>query len=76
MEKLEKNATTGGDVKTGVIPVLQGSDTGCPNVRVVVMGAVRCNYEGGGGQSCGFIMPDGGKAGKATCRLDMEDTVG
>ena len=60
MEKLEKNETTGGDVKTGVIPVLQGSDTGCPNVRVVLPEIhFLCN-----------------QASKATCRLDMEDTVG
>ena len=60
----------------GVILVLQGIDTGIPNVRVGILGTVRRNYAGGGWQPCGFSKAYHWKQGTASGRWDLGNTGG
>ena len=48
MSQVGETYVTGGGAQQGVSPVLQGGDTGSPNVRIRVLGTVGCNNEGGG----------------------------
>ena len=50
LDEVGEVAATGGGIQPGIRPVIQGSGTGSINVRVGVMGDVRRDDEGGGGQ--------------------------
>ena len=76
MAKVGKTSDMGGVRHTGVIHVIQDSDTGCPAVRVVVVVAVRRDDEGGGWHPCGVPTSDRGEVGEAAGRRGMGDTSG
>ena len=75
LEKVKENTVTGGGGQPGISPVIQGSDTGSPNVQVGVMDDVRRDYKGGGGHPCGVPSSDHGEAVEAADRHRMGDTV-
>ena len=74
MEKVGRDAATGGGGHMGVIHVLKGSDTGSPDVRVGVMVNVRQDDEGGGGHPYGVTLSDNGEVGEVEGRRGMGDT--
>ena len=53
METFGGSAITGGGGKPGISPVIQGDDTRSLTFRFGVMGDVRRNDEGGGGNPFG-----------------------
>ena len=55
MAEAGKAVTTGGGRQSGVIPVLQGGDTGGTDVWVGVLDFFRRNDVGGGGHPHGFL---------------------
>ena len=76
MSQVGKNAAMGGGEQQGISPVIQGSDTGGPAVRIGVLGAVGCYDEGSGGHLCGIPPSDHGEAGEAAGRQGVGDTSG
>ena len=66
----------GGGIWTGVRPVLQGGDTGVPDVWDGVLGAVRRDDLGGGGHPCGVSKADHWESSTASGGWDMRDTGG
>ena len=53
-----KYVATGGRRQMGIIPILRGGDTGCISVWVRVLGAIRRNDAGGGGNPQGVSNSD------------------
>ena len=74
MEKVRGAAAAGGVVQPGVGPVIQVGGTGYPTVWVGVMGNVRCDDEGGGGNSRGIPSSDHGEADEAADRGGIRET--
>ena len=74
MEKVREAAAVGGGKQPGVGPVPQVGGTGYPTVWVGVMGNVRCDDEGGGGNSRGIPSSDHGEADEAAGRGGMRES--
>ena len=53
MAQVGETTTVEGGGQPGVSPVLQGGGTWGPDVWFAVLGAIRCDYEGGGEYPCG-----------------------
>ena len=69
-----KYVTTGGSGHSSCIPVLQGSDTDGPDVRIGVLGAVRSNGEVNGVNPSGGLKVYHWEAGTGSGQQYLENT--
>ena len=74
VDKGYKPVVAGGDGQTGISPVLQGGDTGGPDVQVRVLGYVKRDDEVSGRHPCGVSKADHWESGKVSVQQDLGDT--